>query len=185
MSKLIYAAMTSLDGFIEGEDGRFDWAMPDAEVHAFANDLESTIGTHLYGRRMYETMAYWQTVVSGPGTSPPEAAYADLWRGLDKVVYSRTLDAVWTPRTRLEQSFDPVAVARIKEAADRDISVSGPGLAQHAFQARLVDEIHLFLFPVIVGGGKPAIPRGMQSDLELLDVRMFGNGVVHTHHRPR
>lgn len=185
MSKLIYAAIMSLDGFIEDEEGGFDWAMPDAEVHAFFNDLEATIGTHLYGRRMYETMAYWQTVEDGTGTSPVEAEYADMWRGLDKVVFSRTLDAVWTTRTRLERTFDPVRVSHLKETAERDISVSGPGLAQHAFDAGLVDEIHLFRFPVVVGGGKPGLPRGIRIDLELLDERRFESGVVHTHHRPR
>ncbi|HSJ70064.1 MAG TPA: dihydrofolate reductase family protein [Acidimicrobiia bacterium] len=185
MPKIIYAALTSLDGFIEDDEGRFDWAVPDAEVHAFANDLEATIGTHLYGRRMYETMATWQTVGDEPGTPTVESEYADVWRGLDKVVYSRTLDAVWTPRTRLERSFDPLAVGHLKEDAELDISVSGPDLAQHAFRAGLVDEIHLFLFPVVVGGGKPAIPRGLRSDLELLDVRRFRSGVVHMRHRWR
>ena len=129
MAKLSYTAITSLDGYIEDEEGRFDWAVPDAEVHAFVNDLERPIGTHLYGRRMYETMAVWQTIGDEPGVPAVEADYAELWRALDKVVYSRTLDAVSTPRTRLEREFDPEAVRRMKEAADRDISVSGPGLA--------------------------------------------------------
>jgi dihydrofolate reductase len=185
MSKLIYAALTSLDGFIEDKEGRFDWAVPDAEVHAFANDLEATIGTHLYGRRMYEVMATWQTVGNGQGTPTVESDYADVWRGLDKVVYSRTLDAVWTPRTRLERSFDPDAIGRMKDETDRDISVSGPGLAEHAFHAGLIDEIHLFLFPVVVGGGKPGIPRSVRMDLQLLDERRFRNGVGYTRHRPR
>lgn len=185
MSKLIYAALTSLDGFIEDPQGRFDWAMPDAEVHAFVNDLEATVGTHLYGRRMYETMAVWQTLGDEPGLSAVEADYARTWRDLDKVVYSRTLDAVWTPRTRLERSFDQLAVGHLKETAERNISVSGPGLAQHAFRTGLVDEIHLFLFPVVVGGGKPGLPRDARSDLELLDERRFPNGVVYMHHRPR
>ena len=185
MAKLIYTAITSLDGYIEDEEGRFDWAMPDAEVHAFVNDLERPVGTHLYGRRMYETMAVWQTVGDEPGLPAAEADFAELWRALDKVVYSRTLDAVSTPRTRLEREFDPEAVRRMKEAADRDISVSGPGLAQHAFRAGLVDEVHLFVFPVVVGGGKPGLPRDVRVDLELLDERRFGNGVVHMHHRTR
>ena len=185
MSKLIYAAITSLDGYIEDEEGRFDWAVPDAEVHAFVNDLEATVGTHLYGRRMYETMAVWQTVGDEPGLPAAEADYAEVWRGLDKVVYSRTLDAVSTPRTRLEQAFDPDAVWRMKEAADRDLTVSGPDLALHAFRAGLVDEVHLFQFPVIVGGGKPGLPRGVRVDLQLLDERRFGKGVVHTHYGKR
>ncbi len=185
MSKLIYTAITSLDGYVEDEEGRFDWAVPDAEVHAFVNDLGATVGTHLYGRRMYETMAVWQTVGEDPGLPVAEADFAEAWRALDKVVYSRTLDAVWTPRTRLEREFDPEAVDRLKEASDRDISVSGPGLAEHAFRAGLVDEIHLFVFPVVVGGGKRGLPRGVRLDLELLDERRFGNGIVHMHHRTR
>ena len=185
MAKLTYMAITSLDGFIEDEEGRFDWAMPDAEVHAFVNDLERPTGTHLYGRRMYETMAVWQTLGDEPGVSAAEADFADLWRALDKVVYSRTLDAVSTPRTRLEREFDPEAVRRMKDAADRDISVGGPGLAQHAFRAGLVDDVHLLVFPVVVGGGKPGLPRDVRVDLELVDERRFGNGVVHMHHRTR
>jgi dihydrofolate reductase len=183
MAKLIYTAITSLDGFIEDAEGRFDWAVPDAEVHAFVNDLERPVGTHLYGRRMYETMAVWQTVGDEPGLPAAEADFADVWRALDKVVYSRTLDAVSTPRTRLEREFDPEAVSSMKEAADRDISVGGPGLAQHAFRAGLVDEVHLLVVPVVVGGGKPGLPRDVRVDLELLDERRFGNGVVHMHHR--
>jgi dihydrofolate reductase len=185
MAKLIYAAITSLDGYIEDEEGRFDWAMPDAEVHAFVNDLERSVGTHLYGRRMYETMAVWQTVGDEPGIPAAEADFAEMWRALDKVVYSRTLDAVSTPRTRLERAFDPDGVRRMKETADGDISVSGPGLAQHAFRAGLVDEVHLFVFPIVVGGGKSGLPRDVRVDLELLDERRFGNGVVHLHHRTR
>ncbi len=185
MSKLIYAAFTSLDGFIEDEEGRFDWAMPDAEVHAFANDLEATIGTHLYGRRMYETMAIWQDMGDDPALTAVEADYANAWRNLDKVVYSRTLDEVWTPRTRLERSFDPDAVNRLKETSESDISISGPDLAQHGFRAGLVDEVHLFVFPVVVGGGKPGIPRGVRLDLDLIHQRRFNNGVAYTHHRLR
>jgi dihydrofolate reductase len=185
MSKLIVSALTSLDGYIEDDNGRFDWAMPDAEVHAFINDLDATIGTHLYGRRMYETMAVWQTVGDEPGLSAVEVDYAELWRALDKVVYSRTLAEVWTPRTRLERDFDPSAIVHLKQAATKDISVSGPGLAQHAFRAGLVDEIHLFVFPVVVGGGKPGLPQDVRLDLELLDERRFHNGVVHLHHSIR
>lgn len=185
MAKLIYTAITSLDGYIEDEEGRFDWAMPDAEVHAFANDLEASTGTHLYGRRMYETMAVWQEVGEGPDVSAVEVDFAEVWRNLDKVVYSSTLEDVWTPRTRLERGFEPEAVRRMKEAADGDISISGPGLAQHAFRAGLVDDVHLFLFPIVVGGGKAGLPQGVRLDLELVDERRFGNGVVHLHHRTR
>ena len=193
MAKLTYAAITSLDGYIEDEGGGFDWAVPDPEVHAFVNDLERPVGTYLYGRRMYETMAVWQTVGLEPaGTSPAEAAlppeeldFAEVWRAADKIVYSRTLDAVSTPRTRLERDFDPDAVRRLKDAADRDLTVSGPGLAQHAFAAGLVDQVHLFVFPVVVGGGRPGLPRGIRVDLELLDERRFGNGVVHMRYASR
>ncbi len=183
MAKLIYTAITSLDGYIEDDEGRFDWAVPDAEVHSFVNDLERPIGTHLYGRRMYETMAVWQTVGDEPGLPGVEAEFAEVWRALDKVVHSRTLDTVLTPRTRLEREFDPEAVRRMKATADRDISVSGPGLAQYAFRAGLVDEVHLFVFPIVVGGGKPGLPRDVRVDLELLDEQRFGNGVVHLHYR--
>lgn len=187
MAKLTYTAITSLDGYVEDEGGSFDWAAPDPEVHAFVNDLERPAGTHLYGRRMYETMAVWQTVgVEPAGTSPGEGApspeeldFAEVWRAVDKVVYSRTLADVWTPRTRLERSFDAETVRRLKDTADRDLSVSGPGLARHAFAAGLVDEVRLFVFPVVVGGGKPGLPRGVRVDLDLLDERRFGNGVVH------
>ncbi len=182
MSKLIYTAITSLDGYIEDEEGRFGLAVPDAEVHAF---VKATVGTHLYGRRTYETMAVWQTVGEDPGLPVPEGGLRRGVAGPGQVVYSRTLDAVWTPRTRLEREFDPEAVGRLKEAAGRDISVSGPGLAEHAFRAGLVDEIHLFVFPIVVGGGKRGLPRGVRLNLELLDERRFGNGVVHLHHRPR
>jgi dihydrofolate reductase len=179
MAKLTYTAITSLDGYIEDEKGRFDWALPDAEVHAFANDLERPIGTHLYGRRMYETMAVWQTVSEGPDVPPVEADYAQVWRAADKVVYSRTLEAVSTPRTRLEREFEPEAVRRLKDAADHDLSVSGPELATHAFRAGLVDEVNLLVCPVVVGGGKPGLPRDVRIDVELLDERRFRNGVVH------
>jgi dihydrofolate reductase len=185
VTRLSYTALASLDGFIEDEDGRFDWAEPDAEVHQFANELEATIGTHLYGRRMYETMAVWQTIEPGPDVHDVEAAFGEVWRALDKVVYSTTLEAVWTPRTRLERTFDPEAVRRMKETAEDDLSVSGPGLAQHAFRAGLVDDVHLFLSPVVVGGGKPALPPGIRMELELVEERRFGNGVVHLHHRVR
>ena len=183
MSRLIYAAITSLDGYIEDDQGSFDWAEPDPEVHAYLNDLERPIGTHLYGRRMYETMAVWETMGAEPGLPAAEADFAEMWRGLDKVVYSTTLDDVWTSRTRLERTFDPAAVGRLKEGSARDLSISGPGLAQHAFRAGLVDEVHLFTCPVIVGGGKPGLPGDVRLDLDLVDEHRFGNGVVHLHHR--
>ena len=183
MASLVYTAIASLDGYIEDPEGRFDFAMPDAELHEYANSLERNIGTHLYGRRMYETMAVWDTLGDGPDVSAVEADYAKVWRTLDKVVYSTTLAEVSTARTRLERTFEPAAVQVMKDAADRDISVSGPGLAQHAFRAGLVDEVHLFLFPIVVGGGKPALPADVRIQLELLDERRFASGVVHLHHR--
>ena len=185
MATLIYAALTSLDGYIEDRQGNFDWAAPDAEVHQFVNDVERPVGTHLYGRRMYETMAVWQTMGDGPGAPDPESDYAEQWRGKDKVVFSTTLDDVWTPRTRLERTFDPESIRRLKAEADRDLAVSGPGVAQHAFAAGLVDEVHLFVVPIVVGGGKPALPTGLRIELELLDERRFDNGFVHLHHRVR
>lgn len=180
MGKLVYAALTSLDGFIEDEQGAFDWAVPDAEVHGFVNDLEASIRTHVYGRRMYETMRVWQDVTDG---EPEELEYAEVWRGLDKVVYSTTLDAVTTPRTTLERSFDADAARALVAGSDGDVSVSGPAIAEHFFRAGLVDEVHHFVFPVVVGGGKPGLPRGVRLDLELVAERRFGNGVVHLHHR--
>jgi dihydrofolate reductase len=185
VGKLIYAAITSLDGFIEDAEGGFGWAEPDAEVHAFLNELERGTGTCLYGKRMYETMAVWQSVGDEPDLPAAAKDYAEVWRGLDKVVYSTTLDAVWTPRTTLERHFDPEAVRRLKEDTGRDLSVSGPGLAQHAFRAGLVDEVHLVVVPVLVGGGKPGLPRDVRLDLELVDQRRFANGFVHLHHRTR
>jgi len=185
MARLIYAALMSLDGYIEDTDGRFDWAMPDVEVHEFVNDLEAPLGTHLYGRRMYETMAAWQEMGLAPGAHDAEAGYAEQWRATDKIVYSRSLPEVWTPRTRLEREFDAGAVTQLRATSDRDISVSGPGLAQHAFAAGLVDDVHLFVFPIVVGGGKPALPQGQQVDMELVDQRRFGRGVVHLHYVTR
>jgi len=181
VARLIYAAIASLDGYTADGDGNFDWAAPTAEVHAF-NDLEREVGTYLYGRRMYETMAVWETMdVSGE----PEVMrdYAEVWRAADKVVYSRTLAAPSTPRTRIERELDPAAVRELKARADRDIGVGGPGLAAHALRAGLVDEIHLFVVPVVVGGGTRALPDGLRQQLELLDERRFANGVVHLHHR--
>ena len=183
MAKLIYAALMSLDGYIEDRTGRFDWAVPDEEVHSFVNKLEATTGTQLYGRRMYEMMTAWQTIDDKADVSAPEVEFGETWRALDKVVYSRTLAAVTTPRTTLEREFDPAAVRAMKHAAERDLTISGPGLAQHAFASGLVDEIHLFVYPVMVGGGKPGLPDGVHADLELVDQQRFRSGVVYLHHR--
>jgi dihydrofolate reductase len=183
MARLIYAAIASLDGYIEDEGGRFDWAAPDEEVHAFVNDLEREFGTYLYGRRMYETMAVWEDAGTVAGEPPVMREFAEIWQAAEKVVYSTTLVTVSSTKTRIERDFDPEAVRRLKEAAGRDIAVGGPGLAAHAFTAGLVDECHLFLVPIMVGGGKRALPDDVRMKLELLDERRFGNGTVHLHYR--
>ena len=183
MAKLTYAAIASLDGYVEDDKGKFDWAMPDEELHAFVNDLERPIGTYLYGRRMYETMVFWETA----GTDADEPAvfsdYARIWRAAEKVVYSRTLERTSSARTRIEREFDADTVRRLKESATADISVGGAELAGQAIAAGLVDECHVFLFPVLVGGGKRALPDDVRARLELIDERRFGSGVVHLHHR--
>jgi dihydrofolate reductase len=181
MGKLIYAAITSLDGYTADEDGKFDWAAPDAAVHAFVNDLERGIGTYLYGRRMYEVMRFWETT---PDDDAPEVTdYAAVWQATDKIVYSTTLPSVSTARTRLERHFDPDAVRALKVSLGHDIGIGGPGIAAHALRAGLVDECHLFLTPVLVGGGTRALPDGVRIGLELLDEHRFANGVVHLHYR--
>jgi dihydrofolate reductase len=183
MAKLIYSAITSLDGYVADEDGNFDWSMPDDEVHTFVNDLERPIGTHLFGRRMYEVMAYWETALSVPDQPQVMRDYAELWQQADKIVYSTTLESVSSAKTRIERDFDPEAVRQLKTNAERDISVGGPHLAARAFESELVDECHLFLSPVIVGGGNQALPNGVRLNLELISERRFGNGVVHLHYR--
>ena len=183
MAKLIYSAIASLDGYIADEDGSFDWAVPDEEVHAFINDLVRPVGTYLYGRRMYEMMVVWENDPSIAEQSPLLRDFAEIWRAADKVVYSRTLEAVPTSKTRMERDFDPETVRRLKASTGRDLTVSGPDLATHAFRAGLVDECDLFLAPVVVGGGKRALPEGVRVGLELLDERRFGNGMVYLRHR--
>jgi dihydrofolate reductase len=183
MAKLIYAAITSLDGYIEDENGKFDWSEPDEEVHAFVNDLERQVGTYLYGRRMYEVMVAWESDDTIAGEPAVMQDYAALWRATEKVVYSRTLHEATSARTRIERDFEPEAVRQLKAEAERDISIAGPGLAAQALRAALVDECHLFVSPVVVGGGKRALPDGVNLTLELLDERRFGNGVVHLHYR--
>ena len=185
MAKLIYSAITSLDGYINDEDGNFDWAAPDEEVHRFVNDLGRPVGTFLLGRRMYDTLAVWETMATDGDPSPAIADFAGIWRAADKVVYSRTLDTVATARTRIERDFDPEGVRRLKASADADLTVGGPGLAANAFRAGLVDECQLFLSPIVVGGGTPSLPDKVRLELELLDERRFGNGVVYLHYRTR
>ena len=184
MAKLIYSSITSLDGYIADENGNFDWAAPDEELHAFINDLERRAGTYLYGRRMYEVMVAWE-IYNEPDAPPVIRDYADIWRSADKVVYSKTLDKVSSARTRIERDFDPEAVRQLKATADRDITVGGPHLAAQTIKAGLVDECHLFVVPVVVGGGNPCFVKDVRLRLELLDVRRFAGGAVHLHYRIR
>jgi len=190
MARLIYSAITSLDGYVADEDGNFDWAEPDEEVHTFVNDLERQVGTYLYGRRMYEVMVAWETADTLADQQPFwwEAAvtqdFAQIWQAADKIVYSTTLETVSSARTRIERAFDPEAVRRMK-AAGRDLSVGGPGLAAQALKAGLVDECHLFVAPMVVGGGTQSLPDNVRLKLELLDERRFGNGMVHLRYRTR
>ena len=177
-AKLIYTAMASLDGYIEDTQGKFHWAAPDDEVHQFVNDLERPLGTYLYGRRMYEMMKGWETEYGGPSARPAERDFANLWRAADKVVYSRTLKQVATQRTRLERTFDVEAIRAMKAGARRDLGIGGPELAAHAFRAGLIEEIHLFLAPIIVGGGKPSLPDDVRMKLTLVDERRFEKSSV-------
>ena len=183
MGKLIYSPITSLDGFVEDEDGRFDWAAPDEEVHAFVNDLQRPVGTYLYGRRMYETMVFWETAATSEEQSAIFRDYTEIWRGAEKVVFSRTLETASSARTRIEATFDTEMIRRIKGSAPGDLAIGGAELAALAFRANLIDECHLFLNPIVVGGGKQALPSKVRTRLALLDERRFGNGVVHLHYR--
>src|ERR671910_1319731 len=185
MAKLIYSAITSLDGYVADEDGNFEWAAPDEEVHAFVNDLERSVGTYLYGRRIYEVMVVWETDHTLADQSPVMRDFAQIWQAADKIVYSTTLETVSTTRTRIERDFDPEAVRRMKALAGRDLIVGGPDLAAQAFKAGLVDECHLFVAPVLVGGGNRSLPDNVRLKLELLDERRFGNGMVYLHYRSR
>jgi dihydrofolate reductase len=185
MTNLIFSTICSLDGYISDRDGKFDWGAPDDEVHAYVNDLERPLGTYLYGRRMYETMRYWETALEVPDQPRVAREFAELWQAAEKVVYSRTLaDADLTSRkTWIERTFDPEAIRRMKAEASRDISVGGPELAAQALKAGLVDELHMTVVPVIVGGGGKALPDDVRLDLELLDERRFAGGTVHLHYR--
>jgi dihydrofolate reductase len=183
MAKLIFAAITSLDGYVADADGNFDWSMPSEEVHRFVNNLEAGIGTYLYGRRMYEVMRYWETASTGNGEQSAEQEFAKLWQRADKIIYSGSLDEVSTASTRLEREFDAEAIRQMKADVTRDIAVSGPTLAAEALRHGLVDECHLFLSPIVVGGGTPALPDNVWLQLQLLDERRFDNGVVYLHYR--
>jgi dihydrofolate reductase len=184
MAKLIYSAIASLDGYVADADGNFDWGAPDEEVHAFVNDLERPIGTYLYGRRMYEVLAAWESDDILAGDPPPSIRdYAAIWRAANKIVYSTTLQTVSSAKTRIERTFDVDEIRRIKASTGSDLSVGGPGLAGQALGAGLVDECHLIVAPVVVGGGTRALPADVRLTLELLDERRFGNGMVHLHYR--
>ena len=184
MAELIYSALASLDGYVADEGGKFDWAEPDEEVHGFVNDLSRRVGTFLLGRRMYEVLSAWEAIDL---TGEPAAIrdFAEIWRAADKIVYSRTLETAATARTRLERDFDPDAVRELKASAERDLSVAGPELAAHAFRAGLVDECHLFLSPILVGGGTRSLPDGVRLELDLVEERRFGNGAVYLRYRRR
>ena len=185
MGKLVYSAVASLDGYVADADGNFEWAAPDEEVHRFVNDLERPAGTYLLGRRMYEVMLAWENPGEWVEQSDVTRDFAAIWQAADKVVYSRTLDSASSARTRIERAFEPDAVRALKQAAGHDISIGGPDLAGQALAAGLVDECHLFLGPVVVGGGNPALPDGVRIDLELLDERRFASGVVYLRYRTR
>jgi dihydrofolate reductase len=185
MARLIYSAITSLDGYIEDENGNFDWAAPDEEVHTFINDLERPVGIYLYGRRMYEVMLFWETAHTIAGEPPEFQDFAQIWQAADKIVFSKTLQMVSSARTRLERDFDPDAIRQMKMAAGRDIAVGGPDLAAQAIRAGLVDEYHLFVAPIVVGSGKQSLPNDVRVQLDLLEERRFGNGMVHLRYRTR
>jgi dihydrofolate reductase len=185
MARLIYSSIASLDGYVADGDGNFDWAAPDEEVHTYVNDLERQISMYLYGRRMYEVMVYWETAHTVADQPKFVQEFAEIWQAAEKIVYSKTLQAVSSARTRIERHFDPEAVRTMKAAAGRDLSVGGPELATQAMKAGLVDECHLFVAPIIVGGGKQSFPDRFRMTLELLDERRFSNGVIHLHYRTR
>jgi dihydrofolate reductase len=183
MARLIYSVVMSLDGYVADEKGNFEWAAPDEEVHQFFNDLERPVGTYLYGRRMYDTMVYWETAHTLPDQTAVELDYAAVWQAADKVVYSKTLEGVSSERTRIERDLDPEAIRRMKAAAERDLSVGGAELAGQAMRAGLVDECHLVIAPMLVGGGTRALADGVRQGLDLLKERRFANGMVHLHYR--
>ena len=179
MSKLIYINNTSLDGYIEDQTGGLDWAIAD-QTHEFITDLIRPIETYLYGRRLYETMSYWEAPIE---SYPPEHRdFAQVWQKAEKIVFSRTLTTVATRNTRLERNFDTETIRKLKRESSHDIHIGGAELAGVALEADLVDECHLFLNPVILGGGKPAFPAGLRRNLELIETRRFSNGVVHLHY---
>ena len=185
MAHLIYTTNTSLDGYIEDMDGKFDWTDPSEEVFRFITNLVRATRTHLYGRRMYETMMVWETDPNLAAESPLMRDFAEIWQAANKIVYSRTLETISTRKTQLEKTFDPEAIRQLKAAGEHDILIGGPELAAHAFRAGLIDECHLFLIPILVGGGKSALPDNVRLELELLEERRFSNGTVYLRYRTR
>lgn len=187
MARLIYTANSSLDGYIEDTDGKFDWTAPDEEYFRFISNLVREAGTYLYGRRMYETMMVWETDPNLAAESPLRHDFAEIWQAANKIVYSKTLERASTRKTQLERSFEPEAIRQLKEAVEveQDILIGGAELAAHAFRSGLIDECHLFLLPIIVGGGKPCLPDNVRLDLDLLEERRFGSGVVFLRYRTR
>jgi|SRR6266536_2447586 len=183
MAKLIYSAIASADGYVEDAAGSFDWAAPGEELLAFVNDLERPVGIYLYGRRMYETMLYWETAHTVPGQPSLVREFASIWQAAEKIVFSKTLESVSSAKTRLERNFDPGMVRRLKSATEHDMTVGGADLAGQAIKAGLVDELQLFLVPVVVGGGKRALPDGARPALDLLDTRRFTDGGVYLRYR--
>jgi dihydrofolate reductase len=179
VAKLIYSAIASLDGYVEDKSGDFEWAAPDEEVHAFINDLERPIGTYLYGRRMYQTMVYWETAPTSGDQAAAARDFAEIWQAASKIVYSRTLETPSSARTRMVRDFDPAAIRQLKESSESDITIGGAELAGAAIAAGLVDECGLFLAPIIVGGGKRALPDDVLVELELLDEHRFRSGFVY------
>ena len=185
MAKLIYSAIASADGYVEDATGSFDWAAPGEELLRFINDLERPVGTYLYGRRMYETMLYWETAHTPPGQPSFAREFTGIWQAAGKIVFSKTLQSVSSGRTRIQRNFDPGMVRQLKSATGHDMTVGGADLAGQAIKAGLVDELQLFLVPVVVGGGKRALPDRVRSDLELLDTQRFASGAVYLRYRPR
>ena len=185
MANLIYVANTSLDGYTEDKDGKFDWTVPGDDYFSFVTNIVRTTPMHLYGRRMYESMMVWETDPNLAAESPLRRDFAEIWQAANKIVYSRTLETISTRKTQLERTFDPEAIRQLKEAVEHDILIGGPELAAHAFRAGLIDECHLFLIPILVGGGKSALPDNVRLELELLEERRFGNGVVYLRYRTR
>lgn len=183
MGKLIYSFFTSLDGYVADEAGNFDWAEPDEEVHSFVNDLERSIATNLYGRKLYEMMAVWETPEVILPSTPAVQEYARIWQGAEKIVYSRTLETVSTARTRIEREFDLSSLRELKARSERNLSIGGPTLAAEAIRAGLVDEYWVFIAPIIVGGGNPFLPAEARAALELLEERRFNNGMVYLRYR--